>query len=297
MTGAAGALWPYKFVTSVLDKLKSAHQDDLRIETQTPVLDIRTINDRDGVQNFVVHTSRGTIRAKHVMHCTNAHVGHLVPGLRGAVYPIRGQMSAQQPGESFPHQGKERSWLFVYDRGFDYLTQLPHDKSSDGEMMFGGGFAQSAGGGLADIGIAQDDKQSLYADIHLSGALGAIFGRDSWGPVQGHSVKQMWTGNMGFSADNLPFVGPLTSKMTGRTSSDHLDKTSAGHGCEWVAAAYSGEGMVNAWLCGKAVALMLMRRDQDSVWTRAEEPSWLPEQMLISDDRVERSRLPEQISC
>ena len=84
------------------------------------------------------------------------------------VYPVRGQMSAQSPGDQFPSQGSQRSWIFNYERGFDYLTQLP-----SGAMMFGSGLAQSEGAGLAELAVSRDSGQSLYIDIHLSGALRA----------------------------------------------------------------------------------------------------------------------------
>jgi glycine/D-amino acid oxidase-like deaminating enzyme len=202
-------------------------------------------------------------------------------------------MSAQPPGTKFPHQGNERSWLFTYDKGFDYLTQLPCNSQSDGEMMFGGGFAQSEGGGIEDLGITTDDALSLSADIHLSGALSAVFGRENWGIVEGPAVKQMWTGNMGFSADGLPWVGMLSEKLTGRKRPAESDNNL---GAEWAAAAYSGEGMVNAWLCGKALAMMVLQQytSRDAV-QRNLAPEWFPEQMLITDERIDKSRLPKRV--
>lgn len=290
MLGSAGALWPYKFVTGVLKDLLARHGERFALETNTPVLSIDSGADD---APFTLHTSRGIVKAHHVIHCTNAHVGHLVPGLRGNVFPIRGQMSAQSPGTKFPHQGNDRSWLFMYERGFDYLTQLPCNGQSDGEMMFGGGFAQSEGGGIEDLGITTDDALSLSADIHLSGALSAVFGRENWGPVDGTAVKQMWTGNMGFSADGLPWVGMLSEKLTGRKRLTQRDDESSG---EWAAVAYSGEGMVNAWLCGKALAMMVLQHCTSKHEAQGNlTPEWFPEQMLITDERVEKSRLPAQV--
>ena len=284
MLGPAGAIWPYKFVAGVFKNLLARYEERLTLETNTPVLSIDS--GTDGTP-FTLRTSRGIVKAHHVIHCTNAHVGHLVPGLRGNIFPMRGQMSAQSPGAKFPHQGTDRSWLFMYDKGFDYLTQLPCNGQSDGEMMFGGGFAQSEGGGIEDLGITTDDALSLAADIHLSGALSAVFGRENWGPVNGTAVKQMWTGNMGFSADGLPWVGILSEELTGRKRSAQSDGRS---GAEWAAVAYSGEGMVNAWLCGKALAMMVLQHctSEDQVLA----PDWFPEQMLITDERIEKSRLP-----
>jgi glycine/D-amino acid oxidase-like deaminating enzyme len=290
MLGPAGAIWPYKFVTGVLKNLLARYGERFTLETNTPV---SSIDSRTGETPFTLHTSRGIVKAHHVVHCTNAHVGHLVPGLRGNIFPIRGQMSAQSPGTKFPHQGNERSWLFIYEKGFDYLTQLPCNGQSDGEMMFGGGFAQSEGGGIEDLGVTTDDALSLSADMHLSGALSAVFGRENWGPVKGSAVKQMWTGNMGFSADGLPWVGMLSEKLTGRKRSKLVERRS---GREWAAVAYSGEGMVNAWLCGKALAMMVLKHCSSKPEAQGNlAPEWFPEQMLITDERIDKSRLPAQV--
>lgn len=283
IAGPAGALWPYKFVTSLLAHLLSAYPGQFRVEDHTAVTSIDESASTD--YKYRVETTRGNISARHVIHCTNAHVAHLVPGLRGRIFPLRGQMSAQTPGHNFPCQATKHSWMFSYDRGFDYLTQLP-----SGQMMFGGGFARSEGGGLADLGIATDDEMSLYCDIHLSGALPVVFGRQNWGEVQGNPVQAMWTGNMAFSADGFPWVGQLPSSVTNRPSS--ADSKS---GSEWISAAFGGEGMVQAWLCGKALATMLLKQDQKLLPNVDADISWLPEQMLVTEERISKSVLARTV--
>ncbi|KAH8435265.1 NAD(P)/FAD-dependent oxidoreductase [Aspergillus melleus] len=289
IAGPAGALWPYKFVTGVLNHLRHRFPDNLQIEANTPVF---KIDDTGADQHrFSVTTARGTIKSQHIIHCTNAHVSHLVPGLRGRIYPIRGQMSAQNPGQRFPSQGTKHSWLFNYDRGFDYLTQLPSGSESEtaNRMMFGGGFARGKDGGIADLGIATDSEISFYTDIHLSGALSATFGRENWGAVPGPAVEMMWTGNMGFSADGFPWVGRLPSSLTRRGEDTNWN----GMGKEWVTAGFSGEGMVHAWLCGKALGRMILADDGEL--NEQGGLSWFPEQMLVTEERVEASVLPRSV--
>lgn len=279
VSGPAGALWPYKLVTGILERLRQRYPDNFQIETNTSVTSVSS--DNTSSSWFTLHTSRGALRARHVIHCTNAHVSHLVPQLRGRVYPVRGQMSAQNPGHKFASLAKEHSWIFNYTRGFDYLTQLPPDSNSVGMMMFGGGFAQ---GGIADLGTATDSELSLYCDIHLSGALSAVFGRENWGSVTGPSVEMMWTGNMGFSSDGLPWIGQLPSSELPTTST--MREGSA----QWVCAGFSGEGMVQAWLSGKATAQMVLINDgrlHGNV-----DLSWFPEQMLVTEERLKTSVLP-----
>lgn len=277
-------------MTGVLARLVADHPAELRIEDHTAVTAIHDTSTANNFQ-FRVETSRGTILARHVIHCTNAHAGHLLPDLRGRIFPVRGQMSAQTPGDRFPCQATKYSWLFNYDRGFDYLTQLP-----DGQMMLGGGFSQAEGGGIADLGVPTDSELSLYIDIHLSGALSAIFGRPTWGRVQGDPVQAMWTGNMAFSADGFPWVGRLPVSVTRRGSDDKTrDNKKDSKGAEWLCAAFGGEGMVQAWLCGRALAIMLLTQDRRLDPTVEADLSWFPDQMLVSEERIATSVLPSSV--
>lgn len=155
--------------------------------------------------------------------------------------------------------------------------------------MFGGGFANGEGGGIADLGISNDSELSLYTDIHLSGALSAIFGRQSWGRVQGDPVQAMWTGNMAFSTDGFPWVGRLPRSVTHRRSGDN------GNGAEWICAAYGGEGMVQAWMSGKALAIMVLSQDDQLVSTADADLSWVPEQILVTEKRIIAAELPRFI--
>ncbi|KAJ5708343.1 hypothetical protein N7488_008144 [Penicillium malachiteum] len=283
VAGPAGAIWPYKFVTGVLANLLAGYPHDIQISDRTAVESIQTDSANS---KHTVKTSRGEITARHVIHCTNAHVAHLVPGLRGRIFPVRGQMSAQTPGDNFPCQAYEHSWIFNYHRGFDYLTQLP-----GGEMMLGGGFAQGEMGGIAELGVPGDHEMSVYIDIHLSGALSAVFGRESWGHVKGDQVQAMWTGNMGFSSDSFAWVGQLPESLTGRAS---LDK---GKGAEWVCAAFGGEGMVQCWQSGKALATMLGLQDKELGLNVSSDISWFPEQMRVSQQRISAAELPSSVAA
>ncbi|CRL31244.1 FAD dependent oxidoreductase [Penicillium camemberti] len=272
IAGPAGALWPYKFVTGVLSHLLSEYPKAFHVANHTAVRAIHTEASSSSSQPYRIENSRGTISAKHVIHCTNAHVGHFVPGLRGRIF-----------------SATKHSWLFNYDRGFDYLTQLP-----TGQMMFGRGFANGEGGGVGDLGIAKDDEMSVYIDIHLSGALSAVFGHKAWGPAQGNPIRAMWTGNMAFSTDGFPWVGRLPGSATGR--SEHEPEKAGGKtGSEWVCAALGGEGMVQAWLCGKALGTMILKHDGQLVAAADLDLSWFPDQLLVSEKRIAEAEMPKNM--
>jgi len=199
-------------------------------------------------------------------------------------------MSAQPPGQNFPSLGSRYSWLINYEHGYDYLTQLPSNgTTSNGEMMLGGGLAQTRNRGLEEIGVATDFGTNIYADIHLSGALSAVFGRENWGAVEGKSVISMWTGTMGFSFDGFPWVGKLSASLTRRPLRNES-------GSEWVAAAFGGEGMVHCWLSGKALAIMVLNHDGKLIeGISGDISAWFPEQLLVTEERVAKTLMPRKI--
>ncbi|PVH81662.1 putative FAD dependent oxidoreductase [Cadophora sp. DSE1049] len=285
ITYPAGAVWPYKLVAGIFHRILESHGGNIWLESNTPVNAI--LRPDDDNSKFTIVTPRGNIKATHVVHCTNAHAGHLIPGLRGHIVPLRGHMSAQVPGKSFPDQS-HRSWSFIYAKGFDYLTQLlPNYPSSSplcagSELMMGGGFAQGLGGGIEDFGVATDSRPfDFHTKVHLSGILRAAFAEEKWGEEDSKPIKSMWTGNMGFTHDSLPLVGKLHSSLTGR----NLHPKSIGS--EWIAAGFNGEGMVHAWRSGVAVAQMMLEDLAPNSSYGWQE--WFPDQLLVTEERLKMS--------
>lgn len=75
-----------------------------------------------------------------------------------------------------------------------------------------------------------------------------------------------WTGIMGFSRDDLPWVGPVPK---------HPDL--------FMAAGFTGHGMPNCWLSGRAVARMAMGVNE----VTSEE---LPKSYLLTEERMRQAR-------
>ncbi|KAH8657696.1 FAD dependent oxidoreductase-domain-containing protein [Xylariales sp. PMI_506] len=312
ITGPAGALWPYKLITNILAELLRAHTGNFHLETNTPLLEI-AIRDCDMHSDypFELHTPRGLVRARHVLHCTNAHISNLVPGLRGRVFPLRGQMTAQTPGSRFPHQGDKRSWIIYDAEGYDYLTQLPLSpspavngsspatdcSSSGGEMMLGGALRKARNHGLQEFGALDDTTVNKLVGAHLEGMLESVFGPEGWGEVSEPHVKAAWTGIMGFTVDGQPWIGKLPYELTERkaVSSVYERKKHQATPAEWAAAGFSGQGMISAWLAGKALALMLLQHEgrHDVAATPEDDLSaWFPEPLRITDDRIRNNIMP-----
>ncbi|KAK1596704.1 FAD dependent oxidoreductase [Colletotrichum navitas] len=297
---AAGALWPYRLVTAVWRELLDAHPGRLSLETGTAVeaVALDAVGGDKG-RPYVVRTSRGVIRARHVVHATNAHAGQLLTGLRGKLAGLKGHMTAQRPMPLDPaHEGPgdggsggfrwkdgsapgSRSWSVLYGKGsFDYVTQRPN-----GDVMLGGGFERSASEGVDMIGVWDDSGTDGLTIAHVSGVMNAVFGA-GWNG----DVIRSWSGILGFTGDLAPFVGRVPGSLTGAKATlnsslgalgaggmrraktqkvfEHLDvKESdeaawkgAGAG-EWVSAGYNGDGMVWAWLCGTALGVMVAGKE------------------------------------
>jgi glycine/D-amino acid oxidase-like deaminating enzyme len=281
---------------------------------------------------FRVHTPRGTIRARHIVHATNGHSAALLPGLRSKLFPVRGQMTAQRPGAAFPHSDGARSWSIIRGKALEYMTQIPRGQpnangsgAAGGDLLLGGGLVQSQQRGLDQIGVADDSAVDFAIGAYLSGALPMLFAQDSWngsdndqGNDQGSGaasstsyggshVQDMWTGIMGFTADTLPLVGRLEESLTGRKRPARAGNAGAASSAptgpapgEWIAAGYSGGGMVNAWLCGVAVGLMVAGREdvahcpvQGDGRLAGRVCDWLPREYLVSKKRLDRASVYE----
>lgn len=245
-------------------------------------------------------TPKGEITAAHVVHATNGWCSHLLEPLRAKIIPIRGVMSAQRPGTLLRTSTLDGYRSFVFYRGssgYDYLTQLP---SGEHELMFGGGWAQSCDNNLPDIGITDDSTFNFASASHLAGSLPLYFGAANWGgetvPEGEQDVrwgigrtKAQWSGILGISTDYLPWVGRLPTKVSGRAEPptgalgrSGKETTHLAAPGEWIAAGYTGEGMVHAWMSGKAVSYMLLDREDEMT-------EWFPDILRVTEKRWKKA--------
>ncbi|KAM0084272.1 hypothetical protein ACKRZS_003489 [Fusarium odoratissimum] len=266
-TGVA-ALWPYRLLTAVLASIREELSGRFTIETMTPVLSVQFQDDAMEYP-YLVRTSRGSIRAKNIIHCTNGYSSNLIPGLVGNLYPLRGTMSTQNLGPAFPRAGHEMSWsqvsLGTYDAktGHIHLGLYYAQQNAKTGVMFLGGESQSLRGLLTsdDSNVADDARQTLTS------AAPKI-----WKDAAPAKASNVWSGIMGFTADGMPIVGKLPHNLTGRSGSG-----------EWIAAGFNGHGMDKCWLTGEAIARMVLGE--------TDVPGF-PKAYLLSDDRM-KSWSPE----
>jgi len=273
LTSGAGSLWPYKLVTFVLEKL--VKEGKLNLQTQTPVTEITSADGKHTLQ-----TPRGTITSKTVILATNGYTSALLPQFADLIVPVRGEMSALFPPKNstlLPNSYGMVAALGQAANNDDYLIQRPYSDVPNpaGHLMFGGG---RGAGVLPTIGISDDSVTDDGAAAYLRGALLKILKLD--GETEG--VKELkaaaeWSGIMGYSRDNHPWVG----KVPG---SEGL----------WLSGGYTGHGMPNGTLCGKAVVDMVLGegagKDLVEVQREITEGGALPKSYVISGERIAKAR-------
>ncbi|EEU41695.1 uncharacterized protein NECHADRAFT_16153, partial [Fusarium vanettenii 77-13-4] len=258
----ACALWPYRLVTILQKRLLDLHEGRFSLETNTAVTSVSHQDKSLGEPGYLVETTRGAIKAKTVIHCSNGYASHLLPSLTGKIYPLRGTMSVQDPGAAFPRVGDRYSWTQMHQSRYDPETKrittglyYAQQNALTGDIYIGGESQE------VDSLLTSDDSEvAASAKDHISSIIPKIFsGADD------ARAKTVWSGIMGFTTDWLPMVGNLGQAGTGSASN------------EWIAAGFNGHGMDKCWLTGQAVARMALGEDV---------PSWFPKSYLLTSERL-----------
>lgn len=312
IAGGAGAIHPYKFVTGILSSLLKRYPDNFFLCTNTPCVSISSPS--ASTSYYTVTATKGKTHTPHVIHATNGWCAHLLEPMRAKIVPIRGNMSAQRPGQSLLPTTVSHAYVFYPSSGgFDYLTQLPNGER---ELMLGATFAQSTGYG--EVGNTDDRVYNKSIAARLGGVLPRYFGEKNWGaeaqPADGDDddenpgigwdqgrTKAIWSGILGISVDLMPWVGRLPTAASGRpeppvipssprvlgVGAKREDEVSFGAAPgEWIAAGYTGEGMVHAWLSGKALAGMILGTEKEDKLAE-----WFPEALRVTHARWRKAKL------
>ena len=229
VTDKAARMWPYKFVARILEDLITSVDlcGSFNLQTLTPVTKVSRL---EGSALTVVETARGAIKAKKVVLATNAYTSHLLHSFSDLIVPCRGQMSALCPTKSVREENRlKTSLVFHGDGQDDYLIQRPN--ADAGHLMFGGGRQCGPSMGLTDDSVI-DEKTAHYLRFQLIEALDLPEFEEIYPPiVRGAKpiraitprssgrimirrqyelvASQEWTGIMGFSRDERPWVGAV----------------------------------------------------------------------------------------
>ncbi|KAA1468309.1 FAD dependent oxidoreductase [Dentipellis sp. KUC8613] len=320
----AGAAHPYRLVTSVLSTLLKKHHDRFYLSTRTPVTAITppaespyySVQTPRGLLTtpHIIHATNGW--SGHLLAPLRMKILP-VRGLMSAQRPGTSMESAMRSGG--------RAHIFNSGPlGYDYLTQLPTGEHElmfgGGAAQAGRAILPEVGetdDGGYNMGIAAHVAGALPEYFGRDN-----WGQEGVPPTGGSSevqwaagrVKALWTGVLGISADGLPWVGRLPEKVAGRSapqrraapaaraaqgsssqcsekagaprSADAEDEPLTAAPGEWISAGYSGEGMVHAWMSGRAVATMLLGAEREG---RLNE--WFPDVFRVSENRWKRATL------
>ena len=168
VTSVAARMWPYKFVSRILEDLVTSEEvgERFNLQTLTPV---ECLASHYGDRWTVKTAGRGSIVAKKVVFATNAWTSYLLPDFADLIVPCRGQMSALIPLPSVGGESRLKTSLGFMGEGIDdYLIQRPNDRG--GHLMFGGGRQHGPSIGVTDDSII-DEKTAKYLRTRLVDAL------------------------------------------------------------------------------------------------------------------------------
>ncbi|RVX71509.1 hypothetical protein B0A52_05081 [Exophiala mesophila] len=255
----SGSLSAYKLTISIL---KLALSMNLNLQTNTPV---NSIVKSPSTGEWQTTTPRGTISSKKLILATNGYTAHLYPPLQGVIVPLRGVVTAQRPGQNMPQQGLPTTFSFIYPTGFDYMITRPAGTTHEGDIIIGGGLPYAANNGVSEYGNTDDGAYDEGSASYLLDTTRQFFGSANWGSdhPEGHAQK-IWSGIMGFSADGYPFVGPVPGEQ-----GLFLDVSFQGH------------GMVLCFLCARALADMVLGKDDGL-------PEWFPNTYRVTEERLRK---------
>jgi gamma-glutamylputrescine oxidase len=175
----------------------------------SPVTGVTRSGDR-----FAVRTDAGELRARIVLLCGNAYLGHVVPALTARVMPVSTQMIATEP------LGAERAArLLPTDLCIEDVRYILdyYRLSADKRLLFGGGIVYG-GGDPADIAASlRPNMARIFPELAEIG------------------IDYAWSGNFALSFSRVPQLGRLEDGL-------------------YFAHGYSGHGITGSHLFGRILA-------------------------------------------
>jgi FAD dependent oxidoreductase len=206
------------------------------------------------------------------------------------------------------------------------LDQLNEYPPPFGELMLGGTLS---GNDLRELGVSDDRRWNPETKDYLSRAISKFFVAEDADGDQSYMLAH-WSGIMGASVDSIPWVGRIPERISGRvvphkninnlgdyslaevhealdseetiTGKSHKASARLAAPGEWMAAGYSGEGMVHAWMSAKALAYMVLGLDKDDMKGPDEMDKsddslreWFPDVFRLTEERWKNAGVEDLI--
>ncbi|WWC86544.1 uncharacterized protein L201_001421 [Kwoniella dendrophila CBS 6074] len=254
----ASNLHPWKIVAHIN---KRSLDLGLNLQTWTPVTRITGSSN-----NWKIHTDRGEINTPVVIHATNAYAGALLPETKGAIRPCPHMCNKVLPPSTFAgSQSLKNSYAVIYPTGS--YTINPRF-TSDGILLFGGAAPNQPK--LLDY-VAEDQSRRIDDSLtNFEPVTDAVkkLGTEGFewdNPERGSEVlyDYAWSGIIGRSADQVPFIGAVPGKEG-----------------QWMCAGHNGHGMARIFTCAPALAELVL----GSTW----QDTGLPNCFQVTKERLER---------
>ncbi|GAA5964276.1 hypothetical protein JCM3765_002794 [Sporobolomyces pararoseus] len=251
-------VYPLKLVTKLFQRAQSrakqSNSVSLDLFTHCTVSGVdRSDENTDSYPWVVTTASRGSIAARHILHCTNGYLSSVLPQFSigpSRIYPTRGQVvSIVSPRDSDPSSWPQYGNAFLAEQPFDIYMFQRSSQFSQGrrEVILGGCRDRSGPGENYEFGKSFDGPGSVNEEVGKglrefpNRQFPKVFSADSSEEQLGDDtlkatdweVDMEWTGIMGFREGGIPIVGPIYLKGERQDG-------------QWVSAGYSGHGMPRA---------------------------------------------------
>ncbi|KAJ7210576.1 FAD dependent oxidoreductase-domain-containing protein [Mycena haematopus] len=262
-------LWPLKFVTQLFKQSRRITPElDLRLHTRTPVTSISPLNNSasPSARRWELTTHHGSVHCSSVLHATNGYASHLLPHMAGpaGIVPVRDQViaiRAAAPLEAL----STTSW--VGNEGYWFPRPLVNSELTP-LVILGG--VRTAAGAPFEVDTTDDSVLNPNVGAALRNFLPEMF-PGLYAP--GREPEAEWTGIMGFTALDIPFVGPVLGSHSPGTKPKIKTKGDLRLAGQFISAGYAGHGMPRAFGCAEVIVQMIADEFTRREWV---VPAWFP---------------------
>ena len=221
-----GSFWPYKFVSQLAASM--IERNAINLQTNTAVTSVS-----DGHGFLLIHTPRGTIRARKIVYATNAYTAGICGDYEGKIVPTLATATHITPSSPVsPHLSNTYNINFSPGRT-DYLNPRP-----DGGIVVGGGQWCYSDDRSKWYNRWDDSKQIEEVKPHFTDYMQRNF--KGWENSDA-KMESIWTGVIGKTEDEMPHIGEVPGS----------------NGRKFVIAGFNGGGMGMIFLCAKGLAKMV----------------------------------------
>ncbi|KAK0459782.1 DAO-domain-containing protein [Desarmillaria tabescens] len=266
----AASLYPWKLVDYIITTCLSK---GLNLQTWTPV---NSVSLSDDSRNWVVATERGSIVTPTVVHATNAYASALLPEFENIIKPTPHMCNKVIPPRSWSGTKALQNTYGVLCPG-DALYSINPRPTSDGIILFGGSnpgqhallkYIEEHPDERTNDGLTNFEPITKAVDDFIQSEF------SDWGPASapGEGLDYAWSGIIGYSADGLPYVGPIPGKPG-----------------QWICAGHNGHGMTRIFTAAPGLVKLI----QGGTWA----DTGLPECFELTPERLNRvSKLNSKLS-